>query len=81
MLDQITKISPETAANVLYYFGQGGYEAGGFTSKLMTAIGHADLWNLDRLGIGFPELVAAMRLAMHTDDGIARLKQIAETAA
>lgn len=70
------KITPETAANVLYHFGQGGYEAGSFTTKLMSAIGHADMHNLDQLALGFPELVAAMRLAMHTESGIDALKSI-----
>lgn len=69
-------ITQETAANVLYFYGQGGYEGGSFTTKLMSAIGNADMHNLDRLAAGFPELVAAMRIAMHDSDGINILKRI-----
>lgn len=73
----MTPITAETAANVLYYFGRGGYEAGGFTTKLMSAIGHADTDNLDRLALGFPELVAAMTLAMQSEGGLDRLEELA----
>lgn len=77
----MTAITPETAANVLYFFRQGGYPAGSFTEKLMSAIGNADMGNLERLALGFPELVHAMRLAMQVEDGIARLKLIAGAVA
>ncbi len=77
----VSRISRETAANVLFFYGQGGYEAGSFTTKLMSAIGSADMFNLDRLAIGFPELVMAMRLAMHQSDGIDILKRIFDAEA
>lgn len=69
-------ISAETAANVLHFFGRGGFEAGGFTTKLMSAISNADQHNRFRLSLGFPELVAAMVMAMDDPDGIDKLARI-----
>lgn len=74
-------ISKEVAANVLFYFSQGGYEAGSFQTKLMSAIAGADMTNRARLALGFPELVAAVTVAQHEPNGIARLQQIANVEA
>lgn len=70
------KISKEVAAQVLYFFGQGGYEAGSFTSKLLSAISNADSTNRLRLALGFPELVSAVNMAQYDSDGIDNLKAI-----
>ena len=68
------QIPVEVARDVLGYFGSvHGWEAGGFTTALMTAYGKADGHNRLRIAMGFPELSEAMRLAMDTTDGIALL--------
>jgi len=69
-------IPREVAANVLFYFGSGGYEAGSFTTNLMSAIANADQHNLALLALGFPELVAAMRMALLEPGGIDTLRDI-----
>lgn len=70
-------ISAETANHVLWHFGRGGYRPGDFTVHLMLAWNHADPPNQKRLAAGFPELCAAMNLANYTEDGVMRLRAIA----
>lgn len=71
-------ITPTAAREVLHHFGHpGGHPAGSFTEHLLRAMARADGRNLMLLSIGFPDHVAAMRLAMHDNDGIAVLQRIA----
>lgn len=66
------EIAPEVARNVLWYFGdrEHGWRPGGFTTTLLDAIGKADSANQERLALGYPEHVRAMKLAMYTDTGM-----------
>lgn len=74
-----TTISVETARDVLGYFGcKGGWNAGSFTTNLMTAIGSADPENRAKLALGFPELVTALIMAQNTTDGISKLQKLIE---
>lgn len=71
-------IPPDVAAHVLFHYGHdGGYQAGSFTSCLLTTIGTADPTNLDRLAAGFPEYVAAVTAIHYDPNGIERLQDIA----
>lgn len=71
-------IPVDVAAHVLFHYGrEGGYQAGSFTEQLLTAIGMADPGNTDRLGLGFPEYVAAVTAIQYDPNGVERLQDIA----
>lgn len=70
-------IPPDVAAHVLFHYGRdGGYQAGSFTTALLTAMGTADPSNLDRLAAGFPAYVAAVTAIQYDPDGVERLQAI-----
>jgi len=72
------RIPADVAAHVLFHYGrEGGYQAGSFTTALLSAMGTADPSNLDRLAVGFPEYVAAVTAIQYDPNGIARLQDIA----
>jgi hypothetical protein len=71
-------IPPDVAAHVLAHYGrEGGYQAGSFTTDLLSAMGKADPTNLDRLALGFPEYVAAVTAIQYDPNGVAHLQDIA----
>jgi hypothetical protein len=70
-------IPADVAAHVLFHYGHdGGYQAGSFTTSLLTTMGMADPSNLDKLATGFPEYVAAVTAIQYDPDGVARLQAI-----
>lgn len=72
-------ISPHEAAVVCHAYAlPGGYAASEFVSLLIAAMAMADGANLDRLGLGFPGLAAAVRLARSDEVAVARLVRIAK---
>lgn len=75
----LKNIDPETARNVLFYFGdrEHGWEAGGFTSSLMSTIARADRVNRSKLSIVFPALVVAMAIAQECPNGLEELRKLA----
>ncbi|MFE9949344.1 hypothetical protein ACFYRJ_17635 [Streptomyces sp. NPDC005531] len=74
-------ITEDTARHVLWHYGsEGGLQPGNGTQRLMEAIDAADMVNVERLRLGFPELVTAMLAAKNDLDGISRLQQIAGAA-
>lgn len=76
---ELRKVDEETARNVLFYFGdrENGWEAGSFTTQLMSAIARADELNKQRLSLGFPALVAGMRIAQEWIGGMDALREAA----
>ena len=71
-------ITRETAAHVLWMFGQpGGYPPGSYSEGLLTLIARSDEANTARHALGFPEQTAAVRLAKYDENGIAKLQRIA----
>jgi hypothetical protein len=66
--------------HVLYHFGEGGREAGSFTTALIRAIACADPSNKARLAAGFPAHVEAVELAQSAPDDIGVLAEIATGA-
>ena len=71
-------ISAETARHVLWHYGaEGGYQPGNFTQRLMQTVDAADVVHTARLRVMYPELVDAMNLAAHQEDGIAQLQAAA----
>ncbi|MFE4867652.1 hypothetical protein [Streptomyces sp. NPDC056682] len=71
-------IPPETARHVLWHYGHdGGWQPGSFTQRLMAAFDAADIDNAGILATAYPELGAAMLAAKYDEDGIDRLKKIA----
>jgi hypothetical protein len=73
-----TAITPETAAHVLFHYGRaGGYQAGSFTTALLSAMGTADPANLDKLAASFPEYVAAVTAIQYDPAGVEHLQAIA----
>lgn len=71
-------IPADVAAHVLFHYGrEGGYQAGSFTTALLTAMGTADPSNLDKLALGFPGYVAAVTAIHYDPNGIERLQDIA----
>lgn len=69
-------LDESTAGAVLWHFGEGGYEPGGFLQRLMTAWGSADPLNRSRLEQAFPGMGRAMDLA-DLPGGIDKLREIA----
>ncbi|KOU50537.1 hypothetical protein ADK55_18485 [Streptomyces sp. WM4235] len=72
------EISRELACQVLWVFGYEGFPGGTFQSKVLDLIAHADKVNEARLTLAFPAEVAAVRIAKHDEDGIAKLRAIAD---
>jgi hypothetical protein len=73
--------APHIAAHVLYQFGDGmGYPAGSFIRDLIQLMTRADSTNLARLTNAFPDYGMAVRIAMHTDGGMALLREIVTTS-
>lgn len=71
-------IPADVAAHVLFHYGrEGGYQAGSFTTALLTAMGTADPSNLDKLAAGFPTYVAAITAIHYDPRGVERLQDIA----
>ncbi|MEY9995816.1 hypothetical protein ABIE67_007848 [Streptomyces sp. V4I8] len=71
-------IPPDVAAHVLFHYGrEGGYQAGSFTTALLSAMGTADPTNLGRLAAGFPEYVAAVTAIHYDPNGVERLQDLA----
>jgi hypothetical protein len=75
----IDSITAEDAQHVLFYYGEGGVQAGGFTNALLLAIFKADHHNKFLLAKSYPGLVTAMRVASEAEDGIECLKEIARS--
>lgn len=72
---------PHVAAHVLHHFGApGGYPAGSFTTALIDLMSRADPQNFARLTLGFPEYGHAVRVAQHSVDGIAFLREVLATS-
>jgi hypothetical protein len=70
-------IPADVAAHVLAHYGQeGGYQAGGFTQLIISAIDRADPTNKAKLELGFPEYVAAVNVAQYSRNGIEYLQSI-----
>ena len=68
--------SQEIAYNTLNYFrGDEGFSGGSFALALLDAASRADNNNLDRLARGFPDEIAAYRLATDHVDGLDLLRQ------
>jgi hypothetical protein len=71
-------IPADVAAHVLFHYGrEGGYQAGSFTEQLLTTISMADPANTTRLGLGFPDYVAAVTAIQYDPNGVARLQDLA----
>jgi hypothetical protein len=71
-------IPADVAAHVLFHYGHnGGYQAGSFTTHLITTIDAADPGNKARLAAGFPEYVAAVTAIQYDPNGVERLQRIA----
>lgn len=71
-------IPPDVAAHVLFHYGhEGGYQAGSFTTNLITTIDMADPSNKDRLALGFPVYVAACTAMQYDPNAVAYLRDIA----
>jgi len=71
-------IPAEVAAHVLFHYGHdGGYQAGTFTTNLITTIDSADPSNKARLAAGFPEYVAAVTAMQYSHTGAEYLQSIA----
>ncbi|MGW3321084.1 hypothetical protein [Streptomyces virginiae] len=77
MSTETPSIPAETACHVLNMFGYGGYPAGRWGQQLLEVIAGADIENSARLAQGFPIEVQAVQIAKYDEDGIARLKAIA----
>lgn len=70
--------TPEEANQVLFVFSNGGFRPGDFTAALLEAMIRADPRNLTRLASGFPGLASAVHAAKQVDDGLDRLRVVAE---
>jgi hypothetical protein len=71
-------IPPDVAAHVLFHYGrEGGYQAGSFTTSLITTIDMADPGNKDRLALGFPAYVAACTAMQYDPNAVTYLQDIA----
>ncbi|MEU2566574.1 hypothetical protein [Streptomyces althioticus] len=70
-------IPADVAAHVLFHYGHdGGYQAGSFTTSLISTIDMADEANRDRLSTAFPEYVAAVTAIKYDPDSVAHLQAI-----
>lgn len=70
-------ISPTVANHVLFIFGEGGYQAGSFTTRLLATFLAADTQNFARLRTAFPDYGAALDTAQNDSNGIVKLRKIA----
>lgn len=71
-------IPPETARQVLGFYGHlGGAANGPFTRELIASIDTADIETVGRLANAHPSLVAAVIAAKLDPDGVAALQRIA----
>jgi predicted dienelactone hydrolase len=70
-------ISAETANHVLFHFGRGGYQAGSFTTHLLSAFAAADQQNFHHLAEAFPEYGAAVAAIQYDPNGVTNLQTIA----
>lgn len=71
-------ITPEIAAQVLWHYdATGGMEPGGFKQALIITLDKADRENVLRLSAVYPGYALAVHWAKNTEDGIARLQDIA----
>lgn len=70
-------IDAETANHVLFHFGAGGYQAGSFTTHLLSAFATADEVNFHRLAAAFPEYGAAVGAMQYDPHGVTNLQAIA----
>lgn len=80
-MPETPEISFELANQVLWTFGYRGFPPGTFQGKLLDLIAHADRTNEARLAVAYPAETAAVLLAKHDKDGIAKLRAIAERRA
>lgn len=71
-------ITPEVANHVLFHFGQGGYQAGSFTTHLLCAFATADEQHFFRLSDAFPEYGAAVAAIQYDPKGVTNLTAIAQ---
>lgn len=71
-------IEPHEAAEVLWHFGNPGYEPGTFNRLLISTMSAADSENLAKLGAAFPGYAAAVHMAQRERHGLDRLTRIAE---
>lgn len=80
LLADLSEITPTVARHVLAHFGDShGYRAGSFTTSLIETIARADVINMALLATGYPGYVKAVcLLAQNADDGIFRLRGIAQ---
>ncbi|MFJ8583679.1 hypothetical protein ACIRD2_03325 [Streptomyces sp. NPDC093595] len=70
-------ITAETANHVLFHFGCGGYQAGSFTTHLLSAFATADEQHFHRLAAAFPEYAAAVAAIQYDPHGVINLRAIA----
>lgn len=65
-------LSVMVARSVLWHFGDTnlGIEPGGFEASLIRTISKADMSNLEKLRLGFPEHVEAVRAIQHEHWGL-----------
>lgn len=70
-------ITPEVANHVLAHFGQGGYQAGSFTTHLLAALVTADEENFFKLSAAFPGYGAAVAAIQYDPKGVTNLQAIA----
>ncbi len=66
------QLSEEVTRHVLWHFGdrRNGWEPGGFTTKLLAAMGASDGLNRAKLALGFPEYVTAFDLVTQQPWGL-----------
>lgn len=65
------------ANNVLRFFrGDEGYSGGSFVDSLLTCLSKADETNIERIRLGFPDLVELFLLGQRTRGGLERLREI-----
>jgi hypothetical protein len=70
-------IPADVAAHVLFHYGrEGGYQAGGFTELIISAIDRADPANKAKLELGFPDYVAAVNVIQYSGTGVEYLQTI-----
>lgn len=67
----------DASAHVLFVAGMGGKEPGGFTTKLIEALFHADRENLAVVESVYPELARAVDLYKNSEAGLATLRELA----
>lgn len=81
LLDRVEKdmreqVPAEAAEHVLWFFGDRelGREPGGFVSRLLEAMAHADQENLHKLGNEFPAYAFCVDQAKASPDGMEWLR-------